>query len=477
MYLKNREFTICLRLKMDSCRFFRRCFGKSVWSKFCDKTEEQQQSPFNQDIVIDHHKHTMSSPNHQDKHDILEDAPEMRSVAIMSSTPAPMPLRQTHVSSKPTPVVTHIRSSAESLGWRVKELKPIPAFYFLERSKVHVAAEPHVVSARIGDFLRDESIAAVFHNEEVRSKRVIARIVVLRELKGSQMDYELRNTITHTVFHSCLLQALAECETKANTRFNVRLWQDQGKVAVEVQRRSGCCFSFHKTAKPLLRAALGEEALGTTVAFSVPNSIMTQGNEEAKQCLEEGLDIAADLLKKDRIDAHALAIETLNHLSKASSHPDFAARCILSEEFQCTLLALVESFRMDRDTYSEVSSSIEQDALEQMHRAALSTLSNCFRALEASGELECVLESNQQLSSNGLLTALVEDVSKASDRPHDACEAIKCIQSLSRSSKMARDKLVQLGAPDAVQQAKSFGACRHKLLNEQCCELESKHLL
>lgn len=243
---------------------------------------------------------------------------------------------------------------------------------------------------------------------------------------------------------------------------------------MEVQRRSGCCFSFHKAAKPLLRAALGEQAAQTTVAFSVPPSVITQvDDEETKQCLEEGLDIAADLLRKDRVDAHELAMDTLKHISKASASPEVAARCILSGEFQSTLLALIESFSMDRKTYNEATSTIEKEAFKQMHRSALAILANCFRALESSGALENVLEGNQQFASNALLAALVDDVSKASDRPHDACEAVKCLQSLCRSSKDAHDKLLELGAPQAVQKAKEHGACSHKQLNEQCCSLET----
>lgn len=95
----------------------------------------------------------------------------MRSVAIASRAPAPIPLRQAPLAGKQAPLMMTRTAKAApvtvQLGWNVIEVKPLPAFYFLERSNVYVDASPEVVSTRIGEFLREESIAAVFHDKQV----------------------------------------------------------------------------------------------------------------------------------------------------------------------------------------------------------------------------------------------------------------------------------------------------------------------
>ena len=110
---------------------------------------------------------------------IVEDAPEMRSVMIQSSTPAmqappPMPFARGVVSTAPTKIApTNQRVSAPvaTKAWKVSQLRPVPAFYKLERTHIRINdASVEEIASRIADCLREESVYATFNDEEVRER-------------------------------------------------------------------------------------------------------------------------------------------------------------------------------------------------------------------------------------------------------------------------------------------------------------------
>lgn len=393
---------------------------------------------------------------------ITEDAPQMRSVALHSAMPTvpAFPRAGEIVKQAPflasTPVVAGAETHREyNVSWKVPALTSLPSVYFLERTNTHVAnVSPQEVGRRISECLRTESIAATFHENEV-----------------SRVGEECRVAYERSISDAMTKQALVEAQTKENVQFNVRLWNDKDQVAVEVQRLAGCCFLFHQCAKSVLRAAKGVPAASPTKTFQIPESIPRETEQETKECIEEGLEIAADLLKKDRIDAHLLAIESLVCLSKATKTRKFAAKCILCGEFLSTLLSLIESFQMDHQTYQDVTSQVQESHLFAMHRNALTILANCLVSLEEQGKLNTTLKTQRELCSNSLILALVEDVSKSDTRPHDACQAARCLQSLMRSSNDVGRKLLEIGATDKVQEAHQQGCCRHAQLERECQKL------
>jgi len=248
---------------------------------------------------------------------------------------------------------------------------------------------------------------------------------------------------------------------------------------VEVQRGAGCCFLFCQTCKAILRAAKGDTAAATTVrCFTIPDCVPQLSLEEEKQLIQDDLEIAADLLlTNNKHDAHLLGIQSLAHLSKVTKCRAFAAQCILGGDFLPTLLSLVESYRMDRncnnDNTTETLSVMEEEHFFFMHRHALAVLSNCLTALEASGELQHVLEQNEELCSVALLTSLVNEMAHASERPHEACYAVQCINSMVRSSTAVKQAACELGAIQALDSAYREGVCRHANLATFASKLQS----
>jgi hypothetical protein len=146
----------------------------------------------------------------------------------------------------------------------------------------------------------------------------------------------------------------------------------------------------------------------------------------------------------------------------------------MSGDFLPTLLCLVESFRMhERSTRDETTlSKMEEEHFSIMHRHALTVLGNCLVALEESGELKQVLEQRKELLSESLLESLVHEVGQADTRPHDACQAIRCLQCLVRASSEVRAMACQLGAPKALDSAYREGVSRHATLEQECGMLQ-----
>lgn len=112
--------------------------------------------------------------NNEDNNNVVEDVPEMRSVAIRSSArPAlilPTPIAAKAPSRMSAPETKTVVGHSQSSNWTVgHSLKPIPLFYLVERTSTRIAnASPDEIAARISDFLRAQSVAAKFHDEEVR---------------------------------------------------------------------------------------------------------------------------------------------------------------------------------------------------------------------------------------------------------------------------------------------------------------------
>jgi hypothetical protein len=100
----------------------------------------------------------MTDNNMQQK--IVEDHPRLRSVGLMAQ-PALL-IKPPRVSQKPV-------ETTRSAVWTVNSLPRVPANHILERTHVSINdTSPQLVARRVADSLRSESIAAEFHECEVR---------------------------------------------------------------------------------------------------------------------------------------------------------------------------------------------------------------------------------------------------------------------------------------------------------------------
>jgi hypothetical protein len=382
-----------------------------------------------------------------DEREYVEDAPEMRSVALHSRAPMAMPMMPRGIGlAKASPVdPSTFATTGTGFGrkaapppnaWKVPdELKPIPAMYPLERGNIYVAdVTPQEIADRVVKTLKMESIHATFDDDE----------------------------------------ASATAETCDCVKFTVRLWADKGQVVVEVQRFAGCAFAFKQASLAILRSAKRSGAIkkGPPRSFKLPSCIPPETEEDRKRCIEEGLQIAIDLLKQDRLDAQRLAVESMAKMTSASNqNRTFAAELILKNDVLEDLISLVDSRRLA--VHGERSSDIAGTQCALMHRQALTVLANCMDALEGQNRLQSVLadKKGHLLRSESLVAALLNDVSAASEHPHDACQAVRCLTVMVRASQDVRQKCVGLGVANAISLAQTHAICRHALLETETGKL------
>jgi hypothetical protein len=118
----------------------------------------------------------MNNIINSDKQEIVEDVPQMRSVAMHSPMAIPLsrsfPLANKVAPSRLVVSEDDHKVVSTTASWKVNDLVHLPSMHLLERSNVYVSnTEPFVVAQRIAECLRSQSIAATFFDNEVRPRK------------------------------------------------------------------------------------------------------------------------------------------------------------------------------------------------------------------------------------------------------------------------------------------------------------------
>jgi len=383
-------------------------------------------------------------------------------------------------------------------NWAPTTLRPVPAFYPLERSTRLVEDPLEDVVARVSEANRVLSIHAVYCDET----------------------------------------ATASLLTAENVEMQLSLWKTGGPslpegIAVELQRRKGDSIAFHRYSRYILDAAVGDfdaedyaETYGADyldVVYSkklqriLSLETLTQEASELENAIV-ALEIAHGLLMKDRMDARQLGLESLCLLTDpnktgmgtaliasrvvllgTSQDPDDVQHEDLLydegpfQEIRQTILSLVQLGRIgDGDAFQDETLMAEDDEhMTVLHNLALAVLANALDVIEkeeqydttpedskpaarhrlgsASSMCESFLEEAEAVSGHKeILKTLISELGKAGDKPHNACLSAKCIGSLCRASDKARKRAKELGAKAVVQTALEVGTRTHLKLEKEC---------
>jgi hypothetical protein len=378
-------------------------------------------------------------------------------------------------------------------NWKVNErsLAPLPVYQPLECTHCVVSvshASPQLIAARISDACTQMSLAA-FYND----------------LKG-----------------------VAQLFSSDFCEMHVRLYASNGEgeltaTIVEVQRRKGDALSFHRYAWKLLGAAQGQQDLNLDdvikTAPPLPVEIFEKNIDvEERENAIAALVIAGGLLKKDRMDANQLGMESLCLLTDPRKTGTMTATivsrailtgstkpvdyCALSssqkkvESFEeedvllqnlsirKTILSLIQ-FKKLSDDDDEIPSSddelsesgslmddedsvdgrqrrsFEAEHADALHNLALAVLANSLEMIAKDGSLCDMINQEQWLGDAALVKTLLDVLRRAEKKPHDAVLSARCLASLVDASTKAIEHAMQLGALSVVMQAKSIGRKRH----------------
>eukprot|EP00978_Attheya_sp_CCMP212_P003575 scaffold7494_cov55-Attheya_sp.AAC.7 len=329
---------------------------------------------------------------------------------------------------------------------RVESLMKLSSLYPLERTRISVkTAELSIIAERIVTCLRKLSIVA----------------------------------------------ATAIAETSGDVTFFIRFYlEENNTIMVELQRKCGCTMVFRRAARVILRAAAGLEDANPSLALRKrPNRPLLKRSERPSIPIKDGdekeavsfvtseneqggaaiaLEFVDDMMKKDRLDANLLGIESLLLLTKVdtvgNSTATIAARAVFG------------SRRGYNEIYEQVTRALEFpddlcDALtgrhaQRMRSHALTILANSLEILlkHDKNELRAIMHRQGWLLEGNLLTKLLSELSDSEIRPHDAHQAARCLNTIITISSEGKARAIELGAPSIVSGSQRVGYCCHSLL-------------
>jgi hypothetical protein len=246
-------------------------------------------------------------------------------------------------------------------------------------------------------------------------------------------------------------------------------------IIVEVQRFAGCGFEFQSTVRELFRAAKsGEVPTISARSFPIPRSLPKLPEIEWEVNTKEALDMAAGAFKQsNRVDSHALAMESIAQLSSNEFSRTFCAKFVLSPKSEVLpiIIALVQKSGSSEHYPSESLLVSLDDCYQCMHRDAVNTLSNCLQSLHMTKDMnESMWENLPSLSCDATLSALVKDVSAAEVTPHDAAASCRCLHLLCKFNNDIKQVVLDLGVVGYVSTA---AKCRHTILQQETVRLMS----
>jgi hypothetical protein len=376
---------------------------------------------------------------------------------------------------RPSPIAK--RPSAElkpvpsETNWTVREVREVPSFYPLERSSRSIVDNPFNVASRLSDACRLMSVQATYDDS----------------------------------------LATADLVTADRVEIHLTLWKGEEKerttTIVEAQRRKGCAVVYHRYCRDLLDAAQGVyEAKEDNKKLLHRVEVERKEDEDDKSALY-ALEMAAKLLRKDRMDATRLGMESLCLLTDPSQtgmeNARIASQVVLFGSVQEpdakqeetdfiqdelgireAILSLVQFGKLrehcDFDSDSEDEDNVagvEAEFNDILHNLALAVLANALEVHEKDANnittedskpsANTFLEESKEISKRELLGTLLSTLGKAASKPHDACLSAQCLKSLFQGSKEAKSRAKDLNAKQIVMTALDVGRRTHVKLETE----------
>jgi hypothetical protein len=362
--------------------------------------------------------------------EIQEDGPEYRSVMMAPLAAPPLPssfaapppamkfARPLPSAIKIAPSKSTVPSSTKTPIWTVSEPTPLPFHYLLERTNVCV----------------DDASAQECADRICRCLRTLN--IVAQQGKDDDVEHDSSNLLLAET-HDCV-------------KFAVRLFSDQGNVVVEVQRRGGCSFGFREASRAVLSSVKGAPPMALPKRqFTIPVALPPRSSDVLEECVGDDFEIAMNMLRSEGFDSKMLALDSLEQMTKSCGSIQVAAKLVLGCECVERLVDLLE----------------EQDDANVSTRKVLAIVANACAALNTV-DLEEILSTSEHLKTASFLSCLLSSMKEASERPHDAYQAARCLKSL-LISKDVENAIAQMSCIEVVELACSAGCnCHHALEQE-----------
>ena len=233
---------------------------------------------------------------------------------------------------------------------------------------------------------------------------------------------------------------------------------------------------FHKVARHILSASKDVNAENLSSAVSrTPSSTKRSATSDHEgsnrssikesDLFDRTMEIVACLLKKDRVDANLLGLESLQLLTNPKNSSDamvaYASKKALMDcEFMDVKVAL---FSIIAGPATSDGESSEEDTVEakyyaKMHTCALAILSNALGAMTRPVDFEeQYLKDDEWAGKDGFLSVLLKQMDCAKEKPHDAYLAGTSVEYVLKNSLRMRSKVAELGAKRILLDAQTVG--------------------
>jgi hypothetical protein len=185
------------------------------------------------------------------------------------------------------------------------------------------------------------------------------------------------------------------------------------------------------------------------------------------------LEMVDALLKKDRVDANLLGMESLQLLTSQHSSSDamikFASNVVITggafSDIKDTISSLIAKYSIDGES---PNNNVEDSHYEKMRVCALTVLSNALKFhlsddLEKS-KIDEILSSDDWLGGHGLLNMLLEELKNAKTNPNEAYLAGKSLQIVLAQSAQIRTQASTSNARKVISDCIEIGSSSYSLL-------------
>jgi len=337
--------------------------------------------------------------------------------------------------------------------WNIIQLPTIPDFYIKEKTSVAVMnAKPQCVADRIVQCAKVLSADCYYDDQKAEATLSINQMELCVQL----------------------------FKVSDNTR---------NMVVVETRRKNGSPISFHKLARAILNAAKGN-AISMTSSFTAKsqtkNLIMHEENKEDNDVTVAGtIEKVESLLRKDRVDAKLLGMESLLHLTTSGSSSKnmalFTANVILNgwknDVIKDTVFSLITK---SNDEENESENVVENGFNQRMRICALSLLANSLEAISdnkqgggdgGTADLELKLSNDEWVEDGGILWSLVEILKISESNLQEAYFAAKCLKTALEASTDLISWATEREIFKVVELSQKVGHCTHNLLGRASDDL------
>lgn len=288
-------------------------------------------------------------------------------------------------------------------------------------------------------------------------------------------------------------KAIATIYTITDVKLSIQFFKHDNKILVEVHRLSGDAIQYHYTAKSILQIANNQAALLSRQRFkptvtvtphrgSSPRSQIHTSTTNENSTFARTMENVQTLLRKDRIDANVLGMESLQLLTNISSSNLVVAR-------EASKAVLIDGTLQDiknvifgtvMDDHSILDLNQDTGAIATEHgmklKLALTIIGNALNVVVCSQkdhDVEATVVDVEEMKDLIVaLKKLMEESGSSSSNSNASMQVVyqaaRCLNLVTELSSELKRTAARQRIADVAMHWLEGNASRHQLLQKEC---------